>query len=238
MLARPSPPLEPRRAATRHFATVGSAVAPALAVGVATVLGTWFFGGVVTNDFELSLALTALWLTGLGVAVLAVAWRSRRLALPMLGTYVVTAGIVGGYLAVTTFVGSTVVEDVPMGRPASEAPRGASLDIELSRGAFAGIAHPTSGEAAVVELRSGERVLELLDFRTAPGPDLRLYLVAGSVDGDSDPGDHVDLGALKGNAGTQLYEIPAGVDTERYTTVLVWCRAFSVPFGAAELAPS
>jgi hypothetical protein len=150
----------------------------------------------------------------------------------------VTAGIIGGYLAFTTFVGTTVVEQVPVGRPASEVAPGASVDVELARGAFAGIAHSTSGAAAIVELSSGGRVLELLDFETSPGPDLRVYLVAGPVDGDSDPGDYVDLGGLKGNAGTQLYQIPAGVDTGRYATVLIWCRAFSVPFGAAELAPS
>jgi hypothetical protein len=58
------------------------------------------------------------------------------------------------------------------------------------------------------------------------------------VDGGSDPGDFVDVGAPRGNEGTQQYDVPAGIDTGLYSTVLVWCRAFSVPFGAAELAPS
>lgn len=156
----------------------------------------------------------------------------------MLGTYVLTAGLVGGYLAFTTFIGKTVVEQVVVARPVSEVPPGADVDTELSRGVFAGIAHSTSGEAALVRLRSGRRVLQLLDFRTAAGPDLRAYLVAGRVGGGSEPDDSVDLGSPKGNEGTQQYGIPDGVDTGRYATVLIWCRAFSVPFGTAELEPS
>jgi Electron transfer DM13 len=35
--------------------------------------------------------------------------------------------------------------------------------------------------------------------------------------------------------GDQQYEIPRSVDLERLTKVVVWCRVFSVGFGAAEL---
>jgi hypothetical protein len=203
-----------------------------------TLLGVWVFGGIVTNDFALSMALTALWFCAAGAAALAVAWRWRSLALPVLGTYVLTAGVVGGYLAFATFVGKTVVEPVAAARPASEVAAGADVHVELARGTFEGIAHETSGDTAVVRLQSGRHVLQLLDFRTDAGPDLRVYLVAGSVDGGSDPGDFVDVGALRGNEGTQQYDVPAGIDTGLYSTVLVWCRAFSVPFGAAELSPS
>ena len=46
----------------------------------------------------------------------------------------------------------------------------------------------------------------------------------------------MDLGALKGNRGNQQYRVPGDVDTARYSTVVVWCRAFSVPFTSARLA--
>jgi RNA polymerase sigma-70 factor (ECF subfamily) len=44
-----------------------------------------------------------------------------------------------------------------------------------------------------------------------------------------------DLGALKGNRGDQQDTVPPGLDTERYDTAVIWCRAFSVNFAAADL---
>jgi hypothetical protein len=58
-------------------------------------------------------------------------------------------------------------------------------------------------------------------------------LVPGdSYDGDADGA--VDLGGLKGNRGDQQYEIPSGV-TVTGRTIVIWCRAFSAPFGSATL---
>jgi hypothetical protein len=54
----------------------------------------------------------------------------------------------------------------------------------------------------------------------------------GSFDGGTDGA--VDLGALKGNRGDQQYAVPAGVEIAR-RTVVIWCRAFSVPFGSVRL---
>jgi hypothetical protein len=48
----------------------------------------------------------------------------------------------------------------------------------------------------------------------------------------------LELGALKGNKGNQNYELPAGVDLSKYRSVVIWCRRFSVPFGAAPLPGS
>jgi len=203
-----------------------------------TIFGLWVFAGVITNDFEVAMALTGLWFGIAGLIALALSWWRRQLVLPVLGTFVVTAGIVGGYLAYSSFVRKTVNEDVAVARPVTEVAPGTRVNVELSRGSFFSIAHGTSGEARIVRLASGGKVLQLLDLDTDPGPDLRVYLVAGQVGGDSDPGDYTDLGGLKGNRGTQQYEIPAAVDTRRYSTVLIWWRAFSVPFGAAPLRPS
>ena len=45
-----------------------------------------------------------------------------------------------------------------------------------------------------------------------------------------------DLGGLKGNKGMQQYDVPAGLD--RYATVVIWCRAFTIAFGKADLERS
>ena len=85
---------------------------------------------------------------------------------------------------------------------------------------------------------SDQRFLRFEDFATDNGPDLNVYLSTAPPDapaGDFDD-DFVDLGDLKGNIGSQNYEIPADVDLDRYRSVVIWCVRFGVAFGAAELS--
>ncbi len=112
-----------------------------------------------------------------------------------------------------------------------------SGNIELVAGEFVTQAHSSSGRAAIVQLDDGSRVLTFEDLDTDAGPDLRVYLVDGPAE-DDDLGLVVDLGGLKGNIGNQQYEIPDDVDVDRFTTVSIWCRAFSVGFAKADLAAS
>ena len=46
----------------------------------------------------------------------------------------------------------------------------------------------------------------------------------------------IDLGSMKGNKGDQNYDVPAGVDLDKYKSVSIWCARFGVNFGAASLA--
>ena len=106
-------------------------------------------------------------------------------------------------------------------------------------GNFISRSHPTEGSAVV--LTDGiQRFLRFEDFETDNGPDLNVYLSTASPDapaGQFDD-DFIDLGDLKGNIGSQNYEIPADVDLDTYSTVVIWCVRFSVIFGAADLAAS
>jgi hypothetical protein len=218
---RPSP--------TARAAAAALAVA---AVAAVTLLGVYVTGGVLTNDFRLSMALTAAWFALAGAACLLVARRSRLLRWPVLGAYVVTAGACGLYLASTTVVDKEVHERVAAPAPVtsgSSAPR----NVLLRSGAFEPVAHGARGTARVIRLARGGRVLTLTGFDVAAGPDLRVRLAAGRARDEGDVGDTVDLGALKGNRGDQQYAIPADVDVRRHRTVIVWCRAFSVLFARA-----
>ncbi len=94
--------------------------------------------------------------------------------------------------------------------------------------------HTTTGTARVIRDTDGRRYLTLTSFSTSPGPDLRVRLVPGDSS-DGGAGGAVDLGALKGNRGDQQYAIPRGADLSDHT-VVIWCRAFSAPFGSAGLA--
>ena len=197
------------------------ALAPVSAAVV--LLGIWVTGGLLTNDFRVSMALTALWFA-LVAAAAVVVWRRRpELRVPVSIVAIGTFVLVGGYLGLASIRDVEVNETVATGPAALE-------------GAFTGLAHPTSGVARVVE--TGEtRILTLTEFETDPGPDLYVYVTPGRTSGEDVAGS-TRLARLKGNVGTQQYELPPDLDLTAGATVVIWCRAFSVSFGAAQLAPT
>lgn len=90
--------------------------------------------------------------------------------------------------------------------------------------------HNAEGVAKIIQLADGTDILRSENFKATNGPDLYVYLST-----DKTNADIVNLGRLKGNIGTQNYLIPAGTDITKYNTALIWCRAFSVIFGSAQL---
>ncbi|MGH1504639.1 MAG: DM13 domain-containing protein [Acidimicrobiales bacterium] len=102
--------------------------------------------------------------------------------------------------------------------------------VTEASGAFSGTSrYDVTGEAAVLGNGTGQRFLRFEDFESSNGPDLKVYLRA-------DDGSFVSLGELKGNIGSQNYEIPADVDLSTYDSVQIWCERFGVEFGFADLA--
>ena len=90
--------------------------------------------------------------------------------------------------------------------------------------------HNAEGVAKIIQLADGTDILRLENFKATNGPDLYVYLST-----DKTNVDIVNLGRLKGNIGNQNYLIPAGTDITKYNIALIWCRAFSVIFGSAQL---
>src|SRR5438270_5604877 len=110
----------------------------------------------------------------------------------------------------------------------------------LETGKFHGKVHATSGRATVYQEVDGKLVLRLTNFKTSNGPDVHVILVAAKDAMDDanflkDNMETVELGKLKGNAGNQNYEIPAGTDLTRFRTVSIYCERFNANFGAAPL---
>ncbi|MER7170034.1 DM13 domain-containing protein [Streptomyces mesophilus] len=139
---------------------------------------------------------------------------------------------------------SSPVASAPATRAPGESSPSASAPAAprtLARGEFISHEHGTSGSVQVLELADGSRVLRLTDLETSNGPDLHVWIsdapVKEGVGGWRvfDDGEHVGLGKLKGNKGSQNYAIPAGVDLEEFGSVAIWCDRFDVSFGAAEL---
>lgn len=64
----------------------------------------------------------------------------------------------------------------------------------------------------------------------APGPDYKLYLVKDYVEHEDEFLPVKSGAALVGDVKTfdgLILDVPAGVDVTAYTTVVVWCEAFS-----------
>ncbi|WP_413760310.1 DM13 domain-containing protein [Streptomyces sp. MMBL 11-3] len=138
---------------------------------------------------------------------------------------------------------ATPASPTAAGKPSSQAgtPSPAGPQTRAS-GELISHEHATSGTVKLVRLADGSHVVRLEDLDTSNGPDLRVLLTDAPVkEGRAgwhvfDDGEHVSLGSLKGNKGSQNYALPDGVDPARYTSVSIWCDRFDVSFGAAELA--
>ncbi|GIF74637.1 hypothetical protein Asi02nite_41550 [Asanoa siamensis] len=132
----------------------------------------------------------------------------------------------------------------PSPSPASPAPAAASRPSVVRQGQFVSHEHDTSGLARIVLNVDGSHVLELVGLDTSNGPDLRVWLSDQPVRSGAggwrvfDDGAWVELGELKGNKGDQAYAIPAGTNLDQLTSAAIWCKRFSVSFGAATLAPA
>ena len=96
-------------------------------------------------------------------------------------------------------------------------------------GSFISSAHPTSGTATV---NKDQTLLSLAQFKTDSGPALNIYLAS---DINNVEGDYIDLGVIKGVNGNYVYDLPTSTDFADYKYVVVWCVAFHVNFGYAEL---
>jgi hypothetical protein len=90
--------------------------------------------------------------------------------------------------------------------------KGGSSAQPLESGTFYSILHPTQGIHGRVRRCEGRATVERAGF--------------------------VDLGVIKGNIGDQNYAPGSGLDLAKYRAVSIWCKRFSVNFGAAALRPT
>lgn len=163
--------------------------------------------------------------------------RHRQLiGLAGLGAAAIAAFVVAYFEPQKLFIDDVVHEAAPVASaPAASGSQPATR--VLSTGRFRSYEHATSGRALVLQLPDGHRYVRFDRFSTSNGPALKVYLSAAPATGPGDAFDdrYLSLGDLKGNIGEQNYAIPRDVDLDRYRSVVVWCRRFSVPFGAAAL---
>ncbi|MFJ8043946.1 DM13 domain-containing protein [Kitasatospora sp. NPDC096147] len=133
---------------------------------------------------------------------------------------------------------TTPMPATPMPAAPTPAAPVSAAPAQLVGGAFQSGEHRTTGRARLLRLADGGTVLRLEDLATSEGPDVRVYLstrpAAVSKLEDLGPAP-LELGRLKGNLGNQNYTVPAGTDLTRFHSAVIWCKRFSVGFGAADL---
>jgi hypothetical protein len=131
------------------------------------------------------------------------------------------------------FVNETVSESLPAVAHAQN-----SAPQAIAEGSFKSVAHETKGVATIYQQPDGKRVLRFTGFATSNGPDVRVLLIAAPDASDNDTvknAGYIEVAKLKGNVGDQNYDLPAGVDLNKYKAVTIWCNRFSVNFATAPL---
>lgn len=120
-------------------------------------------------------------------------------------------------------------------------PMPAAAPVAIATGSFrdADSFHRGSGTATIYRSADGSHFLRFEDFRVTNGPDLRV-LLAQAADPKSrrelqDAG-YIHLAELKGNVGSQNYDLPSEVDPAADGgSVIIYCQPFQVIFSVAPL---
>ena len=98
--------------------------------------------------------------------------------------------------------------------------------------------HQGTGTVTLYRLADGTHLLRFEDFRVTNGPQLHV-LLANHADpvnrADLEEG-YIDLGGLKGNVGSQNYEIAADIAIDPINSIVIYCKPFHVVFSTAALS--
>ena len=108
----------------------------------------------------------------------------------------------------------------------------------IAQGSFYKVGVRGEGTAKLFRLPDGKRILRFENFQTGENTDLFVWLSevakpANSAQAVGSP--HIEISNLKSTIGSQNYEIPASIPTEKIKSVVIWCRRFTYAFGAAVL---
>ena len=141
--------------------------------------------------------------------------------------------LLGWYLGSPLVLNRAVNESLPAGIATEPRP--------IATGSFGIVdnVHQGQGTATLLDLQDGTRILRLgQDFRVTNGPDLFVYLSTqaeprGSAD-LQEPRAY-EVAPLKGNIGDQNYTLPVDLNVADFSSVVIYCRRFSVVFSTAQL---
>lgn len=108
--------------------------------------------------------------------------------------------------------------------------------VVIAAGSFIDVAHEGSGDAKFIYLGDAGIILRIENLDVLNGPDLRVVLSKNKdVMSSGELGEYIELGKLKGNKGTQNYELPSSLVVSDYHSVIIYCKPFHVVFNSATL---
>jgi hypothetical protein len=203
--------------------------------GLLTMLA--IVGGYLVIGFVVRRVVRWAWVPPLVLSVVTLglaAWIVRPYYVDETSNRVLATGPVRDASDTTTTTQAGPVPGVnpPSPSPAPQAPQ--SGPVRVSRGSLQGIGHHARGSASIIRNANGSLVVRFEAFDIEGVPDPRVYVVQGN---DVEDAGGTYLGRLSGNRGEVLdYAVPTGRNAGPGWTVLVWCKAFSVPVANATQA--
>jgi len=126
--------------------------------------------------------------------------------------------------------------DTPLNEPLLP---GMTPDRVIASGSFYKVEVRGEGTAKLYRMADGRRILRFEGFTTGENTDLFVWLseVAKPVNSkEAVTNTYVELGNLKSTVGTQNYEIPASVPTDKIRSIVIWCQPVAIAYAAAALA--
>ena len=116
---------------------------------------------------------------------------------------------------------------------------GMTPDRVIAQGSFYKVEVRGEGTAKLYRLPDGKRILRFENFQTGENTDLFVWLSelpkpANSAQAVGSP--HVEISNLKSTIGSQNYEIPASIPTEKIKSVVIWCQPVQIAYAAVALA--
>ena len=125
----------------------------------------------------------------------------------------------------TIFLFTSCAKDLEQGDP-NTIP--GDLTVVL-QGSFTNGAHATSGIVKLSKDAAGKRYLVFENFKTDSGPDIRIWAAE-----DKDAKNYIELSKTV-QLGNYKIDVPSDYDAAKKPHILIWCKAFSVLFGGAQL---
>lgn len=144
-------------------------------------------------------------------------------------------------LSVDTTGPWTAVVDQQIDSPLVEAPLdGMVPDATVGQGEFVPVEMKGKGTARLYELPDGRRFVRFEDdFEVSTNTDLFVWLSEAEAPKSSKEAvdaPYRDLGNLKSTLGSQNYEVPADLPTDKVRSIVIWCEPVAIVYAAAPLA--